>query len=164
MPSDGIALANDGERLYYCEISREILWSVPTALLADWALSNEDIGAGVINHGVKGFSDGLAVDEFGRLYYGNVAESAVYQWDTSMPLESAVPIASNNRTMQWPDTFAFDRQGNLVFVSNKLQLFAFGGMDFRGGDGSNFRIWSVDVGADSYLSKRPVPEEAPCLP
>jgi hypothetical protein len=34
-----------------------------------------------------------------------------------------------------PDTFAFDGHGNLLFVSNKLELYIFGGMQFDGSDG-----------------------------
>ena len=40
----------------------------------------------------------------------------------------------------------------------------FGGMAFDGSDGSNFRIWRVDVAAESYLSGKPEPVSAPCLP
>ena len=95
---------------------------------------------------------------------GNQAESAVYAWTIGSPLASASVVIANTSTTQWPDTFAWDQKGNLLFVSNKLQLFAFGGMSFDGSDGSNFRIWSVPVGANSYLSGNPVPKEAPCLP
>ena len=47
LPSDGIALSHDAATVYYCEISREILWSVPAAALANWSLSSEEIAKGV---------------------------------------------------------------------------------------------------------------------
>lgn len=164
LPSDGIAMSHDGGTVYYCEISRQILWSVPTAALRNWTKSSSDISPLVHNWGIKGFSDGMTADNRGRLYFGNQATSSVMSWEMGTPIESAVAIAVNTSTMQWPDTFAWDGRGGLVFVSNKLQLFAFGGMMFDGSDGANFRVWSVDVGANSYLSGDPQPPGAECLP
>ena len=46
LPSDGIALSHDAATVYYCEISREILWSVPAASLANWSLSSAEIAKG----------------------------------------------------------------------------------------------------------------------
>ena len=164
LPSDGIALSDDAETVFYCEISRQILWSVPARRgLANFSLTSAEIGQGVVNHGVKGYSDGMTHDDKGRLYFGNQATSEVMQWDTSSEsIDDAVVVARQNATMQWPDTFAWDGQGNLIFVSNKLQLFAFGGMAFDGSDGANFRLWSVDVGGNSYLSKDPKPKMVAC--
>ncbi len=39
-PSDGIALSFDTETLYYCDISRTSLWSIPTKVLQDF--QNDD--------------------------------------------------------------------------------------------------------------------------
>ena len=157
-------MSHDGGTVYYCEISRQILWSVPTAALRNWTMSNSDISPLVHNWGIKGFSDGMTADNHGRLYFGNQATSSVMSWEMGTSIESAVAVAVNTSTMQWPDTFAWDGNGGLVFVSNKLQLFAFGGMMFDGSDGANFRVWSVDVGANSYLSGDPQPPRAECLP
>ena len=164
LPSDGIALSDDFQTVYYCEISRQILWSVPSKVLSNFSMTSEDIGAYVMNHGVKGFSDGMTHDDQGRLVYGNQAESAVYFWNTSTPLDDAVVVCVDTVLMQWPDTFAWDGNNSLVFVSNKLQLFAFGGMVFDGSDGANFRIWKINVGANSYMTKSKAnPLSAPCL-
>ena len=164
LPSDGIALSHDGKTVYYCEISRQILWSVPTAALSNWSMSSSQIGALVENHGVKGFSDGMTSDNQGNIYFGNQAESAVYKWKEGSPIASASIVARDAAVMQWPDTFAWDQHGSILFLSNKLQLFAFGGMKFDGTDGANFRIWRVPVGANSYLSGNPTPAQASCLP
>lgn len=163
LPSDGIALSDDFQTVYYCEISRQILWSVPTHALSNWSMNSNEIGTYVINVGTKGFSDGMTHDDQGRLVFGNQAESAVYMWNTSLPLNTAVSVSMNTDTMQWPDTFAWGN-GSLYFVSNKLQLFAFDGMKFDGSDGANFRIWKVNVGANSYMTNNTIdPVELPCL-
>jgi hypothetical protein len=164
LPSDGIALSHDGETVYYCEISRQILWSVPARALSNWTMTSANISPLVQNHGTKGFSDGMTSDDQGNLYFGNQATSSVMVWKMGTPIASAKVLVSNISTMQWPDTFAWDNEkGSLIFVSNKLQLFAFDGMKFDGSDGANFRLWKVHVNAQSYLSKKPVPAEAPCM-
>ena len=164
LPSDGIALSHDGETVYYCEISRQILWSVPTNALRNWTMGSAEISPFVKNHGTKGFSDGMTSDDQGNLYFGNQATSSVMVWKMGTPIESAKVLVGNVTTMQWPDTFAWDSaSGSLIFVSNKLQLFAFDGMKFDGSDGANFRLWKVNANAQSYLSGYPVPAEAPCL-
>ena len=164
LPSDGIALSHDGATVYYCEISRQILFSVPTLALRNFSMPSQEIGHLVVNHGTKGFSDGMTHDNVGHVYFGNQAKSAVYQWNTSTPISEAVVVVANVTTMQWPDTFGWDGHA-LIFVSNKLQLFAFGGMVFDGSDGSNFRIWSVGGIAgspESYLSGDPIPTHGQC--
>jgi hypothetical protein len=128
-------------------------------------LSSNDISPCVKNHGTKGFSDGMTSDDQNHLYFGNQANSAVMSCKMGTPIEIAKVVVQNISTMQWPDTFAWDNtEESLIFVSNKLQLFAFDGMKFDGSDGSNFRIWKVNVKAHSYLSKNPIPTESICLP
>ena len=58
----GIALSDDFQTVYYCEISRQILWSVPTHALSNWSMNSNEIGTYVINVGTKGFSDGMTHD------------------------------------------------------------------------------------------------------
>jgi sugar lactone lactonase YvrE len=161
-PSDGIALSHDSSTVFYCDLSRTGLWSVPAALLHNFTMTSADIGAAVQFIGTKGYSDGMACTNDGRLIFGNCLESAIYSWNISTPLSTAVQLASNPETMQWPDTFGFDGQGNILWVANALQTYVFGGMDFSGASGANFRIWSTAIGANSYLSGNPQPASLPC--
>lgn len=64
-PSDGIALSKDTRTLYYCSISKRIMYSIPTFALRDKYMSNEDVGKYVREIGEKhGFADGLTTDMY----------------------------------------------------------------------------------------------------
>jgi len=130
----------------------------------NFSLTSQEIAQHVTDYGVKGYSDGMAFTADGRLFYGNMQANGISVWNVSQPLSSAVLVCSNDTTMMWPDTFAFDGHYNLLFVSNKLPQYVFGGMKFDGSNGANFRIWRIAIGANSYLSAQtPHPASLPCF-
>ena len=47
--------------------------------------------------------------------------------------------------------YNFTISGNLIIVTNRLQLFGPTLYDFTGASGANFRIVYVKIGADSYM-------------
>ena len=55
----------------------------------------------------------------------------------------------------WPDTMAWDGDGNIRVSSNRLNLWFFGGMDFTGRSGVNFHIVKLQVGTNSYMYGEP---------
>jgi hypothetical protein len=114
--------------------------------------------------GEKGYSDGMAMANNNILYFGSNADSGVYFWNISASpnvVKSEV-LAENSLTMQWIDTFGFDNAEGLIYTSNKLPKWIFGGMQFDGSDGANFRIWNVPINASSYLTGKPIPPSLPC--
>ncbi|CAL1537002.1 unnamed protein product, partial [Lymnaea stagnalis] len=157
---DGIALSADFQYLYFCPLGGYNLYQIPTSALTPGGEASparpRSVGRKVSQ------SDGIA---FGtkRLYFGAMGMNALYYWDVEMDqlmqgvATSAVKMATqtevvrNGATMQWPDTLAFDNQGWLWFVSNRLQLFVTGSMDFTGSDGANMRVWKVFVNETGYL-------------
>jgi len=161
-PSDGIALSHDGLMLYYCALGRPFLFGVPTRYLQDFSVPDRIISNQVIEYGRKGYSDGLAYSNNEYLYIASMEESAIYRWNHTIPISTMELVVQDTTTMQWGDTFAFDGKKNLLFVANKLQKFFFGEMAFDGSDGYNFRIWSVAINGDSYLSGKPIPPVSPC--
>eukprot|EP01124_Arcella_intermedia_P016930 TRINITY_DN2354_c0_g1_i1.p1 TRINITY_DN2354_c0_g1~~TRINITY_DN2354_c0_g1_i1.p1 ORF type:complete len:392 (-),score=56.59 TRINITY_DN2354_c0_g1_i1:96-1271(-) len=161
-PTDGIALSHDTKKLYYCSLSGTLLWSVPTFILQNFSATDQDIGRFVGLVGTKGYSDGMTYADGDVLYFGKLEDSAVMEWDVTTPLSSARVVVSDSFSSQWPDTFAWDLEGYLYFVSNKLQKFLFGQMKFDGSDGANFRIWRVYTGMKSYLTGNPVPAQQAC--
>jgi hypothetical protein len=114
--------------------------------------------------GYKAYSGGMAFSSNGNLYYGDMEASSILYWNVSASPDHVVNeyLVGDSVIMQWADTFGFDEQGNLLFTSNKLQKFIFGGMQFDGSDGFNFRVWSVPINGDSYLSGNPIPPSLPC--
>eukprot|EP01012_Entosiphon_sulcatum_P000878 TRINITY_DN10153_c0_g1_i2.p1 TRINITY_DN10153_c0_g1~~TRINITY_DN10153_c0_g1_i2.p1 ORF type:complete len:280 (-),score=74.01 TRINITY_DN10153_c0_g1_i2:48-887(-) len=151
-PEDGIALVPSEGLLYYCALEGIHLYSLPTALLMDFAQPDGAIELAVVDHGVKpGPSDGLAADNQGRLYLSTLSKNAVYQWDTKQPLSAATLLAQSDTGLIWVDTFGFRDGGYLVYTSNKLQDFFTYTMDFSGAQGPNFRILDSFVNASSYV-------------
>ena len=127
-------------------------------------MPNSELAKYVKTVGMKGISDGLTADSKGSVVFGNVEESAVFVWQSGQPINTAKIIAQDASVMQWPDTFAW-ASGNepiVYFVSNKLQLFTSGTMKFDGSDGANFRIFQLNVTADSYLTGNPIPPQMQC--
>lgn len=139
---DGIALSHDTKTLYYCSLSTNLLFSVPTSYLQNFSLNDQQIASNIISHGVKGFSDGMVFSSNGRLYFGSLEEDAVYVCNPREPLSNRQILFHNSSTCQWQDShysifffipkflfsflsssqaFAFDLKGNLYWVSNKLQ-------------------------------------------
>jgi len=167
MGTDGIALSHDLETLYYCDLSNENVFSVPTFYLRNFALTSPEIATHLTNVGVKGYSDGMTFTNQNQLVFANQAQSALYVWDVTTPLEEAQFVVGDNDTMEWIDTFGFNsEEGTLLFTSNKLLKWFYGSMQFDGSDGANFRVWSVSLpnGAGSYLmGVEPNPKHLTCL-
>jgi len=161
-PTDGIALSDDANTLYYSSLSREMVYSLSTELLQDFKLPNSQISPFVKYLGVKGYSDGMTYNNNGTLFFGDLEHNAVKCWETTLPVSYAQILVNNSDSMQWQDTFAWDASGYLYFVSNKLQKFFYGGMKWDGSDGANFRVWKVFVNSKSYLSGNPKPPSRPC--
>jgi len=61
-----------------------------------------------------GQSDGWAMDNNGKLYFGNLPENALYETQTTSNgadhLTSPQRTAQSDTEMSWPDTFFFDNE------------------------------------------------------
>ena len=110
-------------------------------MLRNWATTSDDFSASVIDLGVKGFSDGLAMDALGRLYFASFEEDAVkvfisprflfffasvynglfllqvFDTMTSEGIETARTLFTDRTSNVWVDTFAFDEpnKGHSLF-------------------------------------------------
>ncbi len=114
--ADGIALSADGATLYYCALSSRHLFAVPTALLRDRAISDEQVAAAVIDLGEKGASDGLEADNKGRVYAGDYEHGGIRRRQLD---GSWTTIAFDPRIL-WPDTLAVGPDGYLYFTANQV--------------------------------------------
>lgn len=147
-PVDGIALTPDRTRVFYCGITSLALYSISTEAFRDFSKPVEE---SLVAHGDKpDGSDGMAFGSDGSLFFGGLQTDAIYRWNpaSSTPVSAAAKIAQDKEELNWVDTLAFDNRGNLLVTSNKLGQFFGGAMDFTK---PNFRIISLDVGADSYM-------------
>jgi len=142
--ADGIALTKNGKMLYYCPMTGDKIYSIPTALLKNFSTPLYDIDAAVqVYVNKKTTSDGLACsNEDGVIYISSLEKGAVLRYD-GKKYDSI-----SDKAMIWPDTFGFDHHGSIIFTTNSLHKFVDGRMDFSI---ENFYIWSVYIGADSYM-------------
>ena len=126
---DGIAISPDGKTLYYCPLLSDRLYSVDTALLADASASDDDVAKSITDLGVKGFSDGLECDEFGRVYATDLERNRVRRRDRDGTWST---IAEDER-MIWTDTLSIGADRNIYFTANQLNRMAIfnSGRDLR---------------------------------
>jgi sugar lactone lactonase YvrE len=140
--SDGIALSADGKTLYFSALSSRTLYSVPTALLRDPAVSDADLAKAVKNLGAKGASDGLEADAKGNVYGGDYEHNAIRKlapggtWGT---------IAQGPEIL-WPDTLSIGPDGYLYFIANQLHRQA-GFNDGKDLRKKPYRLLRVKIGA-----------------
>ena len=139
MGSDGIAIAADGARLYYCPLGSRRLYSVAVDALADRDLDDGAVAATVADEGDRGgASDGLETDAAGRIYSTNSEHNAILRRGADGRWE---PVAHDPR-MLWPDTLSVATDGYLYFTANQLHRQAryHGGRDLRQKPYALFRV------------------------
>jgi sugar lactone lactonase YvrE len=116
MGADGIAIAADGSRLYYCPLASRHWYSVSTDLLADRSRSDDEVGADVRDEGDKGsVSDGLETDADGRLYVTLGEQNAIGR---RLPDGTWETLVRDPRLL-WPDTMSV-ADGHLYVTANQL--------------------------------------------
>jgi sugar lactone lactonase YvrE len=124
--SDGIAIAADGSRLYYCALSGRRLWSVSVDALVDRFLDDDAVAATVTDEGDKGaVGDGMETDDQGRLYVTDGEHDAIHR---RLPDGSWETVVHDPRLL-WPDTLSVAADGHLYVTANQLHRQA----PYRGG-------------------------------
>jgi sugar lactone lactonase YvrE len=144
MGSDGIAIAADGSRLYYCCLSSRRWWSVSVDALVDRSAGAEAVAATVADEGDKGSAgDGMETDDQGRLYVTDGEHDAVHR---RLPDGTWETVVSDPRLL-WPDTMSVAADGHLYVTANQLyrQAKYRGGQDQRRKPYVLFRI-PIDAG------------------
>jgi sugar lactone lactonase YvrE len=143
MGSDGIAIAHDGARLYYCPLVSRRLYSVSVDALIDGRLTDAQVAATVLDHGEKGASDGLESDDKGRVYATSYEHNAVLR---RLP-DGAFQTLVHDPRVLWPDTLSVARDGHLYFTANQLHRQAryHEGKDLRQKPYALFRV-RIDAG------------------
>lgn len=114
--ADGIALSNDGRRLYFCPLSSQRLYSVSTDALLDPKLTDDQVAGTLHQLGRDYASDGLESDAAGDLYLTDYQNNAIHR---RTPDDKDTIIVQGPR-MIWPDTLCVANDGYLYFTANQL--------------------------------------------
>lgn len=121
--SDGIALVDNGDTLYFTTNAGRNLYSIPTAFLRDRSMNSElRAQAAVQSRGQHGWSDGLQQDTNNLVYSGGLDTNSVNYYDPASA--QLVPYIRDPR-IGWPDslwvqTLARSNASYLWFTSNQL--------------------------------------------
>ena len=88
--ADSIALSRDGEHLYWKALTGRTLYRIPTSALEDAGISATDLEGLLERVGDVGVSDGLLMDDEGRLYVTALEENAIKRREKDGQLRTVV--------------------------------------------------------------------------
>ncbi|WP_214217592.1 L-dopachrome tautomerase-related protein [Rosenbergiella epipactidis] len=106
---DGVALSPDQSKFYWTALSGRKLFSLPTAQLSDFSVSENALEKAVHFEGEHPANDGMAEDEKGNLYFGAFEQQSLVKRD---PKGQFSLLDHNVHDFGWPDGLAY-RNGYL---------------------------------------------------
>lgn len=115
---NGIALAPDGNTLYWTVTSATHAHAIPTALLRDPRATPAALAGAVRDLGdVGGNTDGIVTDAAGNLYIADVTRNGIVRYD---PRGKAMTLQATNDGVRWPDTPTVGPDGSIVVTASHL--------------------------------------------
>ncbi|PSK60820.1 hypothetical protein B9Z65_970 [Elsinoe australis] len=116
--SDGIALVDGGDALFWSVTGSRYLYSIATERLRDHAPDSEvRAQAAVQDHGQKGATDGLTEDSNGYIYGGSFEDNSLIAYN---PANATVSTYVRDPRIGWTDSLWVANDGYLYFVENQL--------------------------------------------
>ncbi len=147
--ADGIVLSGDKKTLYWTNLTGNKLYSLETDLLRDFSVSEESIRKAVkVENILPSNTDGITADREGNLYMSALTLNGLMYRDHA---NGAISRLTFNPEMSWPDTLAWGPEGSLYVMSNHLNRWVDGDMNFKDPLIPNFRIWKLPLNKQSYL-------------
>jgi len=116
--SDGIAIDPDKKHLYYCALMGKNIYRIPISSLLNKNLSDDSLQATVEKYAESTANDGIIFDKKGNLYLSSLEKNAISRIDKNRILSEII----SDPEIKWPDSFAFDKAGNLYFTISQIHL------------------------------------------
>ena len=114
--SDGIALAPDGEWLYYKPLTDNKLYRIQTEYLRNPDLSETEVESQVQDLGRFTTTDGMIFDLDGNLYLGDYQNYAMVQITPDLEMKT---IMKDDRLI-WPDSYSLSTDGHLYISCSQI--------------------------------------------
>ncbi len=114
--ADGIAIGNDGSKIFYCPLSSNHLYSVSAAALREGITPDSRVAQTVQLVTGKGPSDGLESDAAGNIYAGDYATNSIIRIAPDGHIETIL----HDPRLLWPDTMSLSDDGYLYVTANQL--------------------------------------------
>jgi sugar lactone lactonase YvrE len=90
-------------------------------------------------------TDGMTADREGNIYMTALTLDGLMKYD---PRRNTLERFVHDPAMVWPDTLSWGADGSLYVISDHLNVFVDGDMNFDNPPVPNFRIWKIpNVGA-----------------
>lgn len=108
------SMVADGQTLYFCPLSSRHLYAVPTCLLRDPKVGEEELHQAIRDLGEKDASDGLEADANGSLYASDYEHNGIRQRLADGSWRTLV----HDPQVLWPDTLSIGPDGYLYFIAS----------------------------------------------
>lgn len=149
--ADGIALSGDKGTLYWTNLTGNHLFALDTDLLRDFSTSETAIEAAVkVDAVLPSNTDGMTADRAGNLYLTAQSLDGLMKRDGKTGM---IERFVHHPEMNWPDTLAWGPDGSLYVVSNHLNVWVDGDMNFKDPAIPNFRIWKIEGVGEPYTAE-----------
>jgi sugar lactone lactonase YvrE len=114
--SDGLALDTRFGYLYYQALTARTLHRVPTSALLDTSLPKRELEARVENLGRTVVTDGMILDDSGRLFFSALEENAIIYRER----DGGLHTLARHPQIAWPDSFALGPGGTLYVTTSQI--------------------------------------------
>ncbi|WP_390450165.1 SMP-30/gluconolactonase/LRE family protein [Chryseobacterium sp. Alg-005] len=116
--SDGIELDPESRYVYYCSLMGKNIYRIPVSSLLDKNLSDSSLEARVEKYAETGANDGIIFNKKGDLFLSSLEKNAISKVNKKGIFAEII----HDKAIKWPDSFAFDRRGNLYFTTSQIHL------------------------------------------
>lgn len=116
--SDGIELDRESKYLYYCSLTGENVYRIPVKYVSNKRYDDAFLGSKVEKFAKTGPNDGIAFDSKGNLYLSSLEQNGISVVDKKGIFKTIIM----DSLIQWPDSLAFGKDGNLYFTTSLIHL------------------------------------------
>jgi sugar lactone lactonase YvrE len=114
--SDGLALSDDGNELYYKALTGRALYKISASALRDESLTNSELENEVVYVTETIPCDAMEFDPDGYLYFTSIEDNSIYRF---LPSNELSLIVTDDR-LKWPDSFSITHSGDIYVTNSRI--------------------------------------------